>query len=90
MDLAKLLETLTNDGMQAILYDLNTNKEIVSIKASGYGALDDTIEKREVKQWGILNTSTLKIVLGDVIEETQTQADPTGDPTSDPSDPSNP
>lgn len=86
MDLTKLLGTLTNDGMQVILYDLNTNKKIVTIDTSGYDALDDTIQAREVKQWAILNTSTLKVVLGDVIEDTQT--DSSSDPSSDPSDPS--
>lgn len=63
MTLAQFLETLTSTGIQLTLVDLNTNDEIVDMKVSGYPALDDAIEAREVKQWFILSTTHIKVVI---------------------------
>lgn len=69
MRLSQLLETLTSTGIQLTLVDLETNAEIVDMKVSGYPALDDTIEAREVKQWFILSATHIKVVIGAAVEE---------------------
>lgn len=70
MKLNQFLSTLLTTGVQVTLVDLQTNTEIASMKASGYASLDDSIEAREVRQWFIINATTLKIILGDVIQDT--------------------
>jgi hypothetical protein len=68
MKLKDFLASLTSTNVQLTLTDLNSGSEIVSMKASGYASLDDTIEDREVKQWSILSATSIKVVLGAVVE----------------------
>jgi len=67
MNLNEFLSTLTSSNVQVTLMDLDTNAEIITLKASGYESLDDAIENREVKQWSITSASTVKVVLGEVL-----------------------
>ena len=46
---------------------MESGAEIITLKAAGYESLDDTIEAREVKQWSILSTTSLKITLGEAL-----------------------
>ena len=67
MKLSEFLSTLTSSNVQVTLTDLNTNAEIITLKASGYASLDDSIENREVMQWSITSASAVKVVLGDTL-----------------------
>ena len=67
MKLSEFLSTLTSTNVQVTLTDLNTNTEIITLKASGYASLDDSIENREVMQWSITSASAVKVVLGDAL-----------------------
>ena len=67
MKLSEFLASLTSTNVQVTLTDLNTNTEIITLKASGYASLDDSIENREVMQWSITSASAVKVVLGDAL-----------------------
>ena len=67
MKLSEFLASLTSNNVQVTLTDLNTNTEIITMKASGYASLDDAIENREVMQWSITSASAVKVVLGDAL-----------------------
>lgn len=81
MKLQQLLATLTTENVQVSLVDMETGRELVQFKLSGYASLDDTIESREVMQWSIISATALKVVLGEIL---QTTNDPNTDPTGDP------
>lgn len=67
MKLSQFLSVLVGGNVQITLLDMETGKEIITLKAAGYEHLDDTIEAREVKQWEIVSTTSLKITLGEVL-----------------------
>lgn len=63
MTLTQFLEVLTTENAQVTLVDLNSNNEIATFKASGYSCLSASVLAREVKQWSITGTTSLKVVL---------------------------
>ena len=78
MNLTQFLSKLTSANIQVTVEDLDTGAEIVSIKSNGYGALDDSVESREVMQWSIVNASHIRVVLGGVLT-TETEEPTSGD-----------
>ena len=68
MTLKQFLTALQTANVTVTLVDLDTNVEIASLKAAGFESLDDEIEAREVKQWTIVSVSTIKAMLGAVVE----------------------
>lgn len=67
MKLSQFLSKLTTTNVQVTLVDMETDATIADMKASGYTALDDTIENREVMQWSLISATHVKIVLGDTV-----------------------
>lgn len=67
MKLSQFLSKLTTNNVQVTLVDMETDATIADMKASGYTALDDTIENREVMQWSLISATHVKIVLGDTV-----------------------
>jgi len=63
MKLNDFLSSLTSTSIQVTIVDLNTNTEITSMKASGYASLDEGILNREVKQWSVMSTTAIKVIL---------------------------
>ena len=76
MTLKKLLETLKTKNVLVTVFDDSEN-EICKIYADGIDALDDTLEKREVSKWYIKGAAVLEVIVGEVIEDTQTEPDTT-------------
>ena len=68
MTLKQLLETLQTGTATVVVIDLDSNEELVSIKASGFANLDDALEAREVKQWFITGATSLKVVIESVAQ----------------------
>ena len=67
MKLSDFLSKLTSTGIQLTIVDMETDVEIASMKASGYTALDDDVQNREVMQWSLISATHVRIVLGDAI-----------------------
>ena len=65
MTLSDLLSTLTNSNMTAVIKDLSTGAEIVTINARGYDSLEDTLEARTVAQWSIASINQIIILLNE-------------------------
>ena len=68
MTLKQFLTALQTANVTVTLVDLDTNTEIATLKAAGFESLDDTIEAREVKQWTLSSVSSVKVILGEVVE----------------------
>ena len=68
MTLKQFLTALQTANVTVTLVDLDTSEEIASLKAAGFESLDDEIEAREVKQWMLVSVSSVKVVLGAVVE----------------------
>ena len=81
MTLAQSLSALSTPNVQVKLVDLDTDKEILTFFASGHANLDDTLEARPVKFWSIISTSSIKVVLGAYVGESNTTNDTTTDNT---------
>lgn len=63
MKLSDILSTLTTPNVTVVVKDLASGSEIVSIKASGYANLEDTLENRTVAQWQIASATQIVVVL---------------------------
>ena len=63
MKLSDILSTLTTANVTVVVKDLTSGAEIVSMKASGYANLDDTLENRVVAQWQIASATQIVILL---------------------------
>lgn len=63
MKLSDILSVLTTPNVTVVVKDLTSGAEIVSMKASGYTNLDDTLENRTVAQWQIVSATQIVIVL---------------------------
>lgn len=83
MTLKDFLSTLKTKNVNVTIYDRNDDV-ICKIDASGYAALDDTLEnQRPIHRWTINGASALTVVVDDVAD-----VEPDPDPTPDP-DPDN-
>ena len=65
MKLSDILSTLTTANVTVVVKDLTSGAEIVSMKASGYANLDDTLENRTVAQWQIASATQIVILLNE-------------------------
>ena len=63
MKLSDILSTLTTPNVTVTVKDLTSGAEIVSLKASGYANLDDTLENRTVAQWQITSATQIIVLL---------------------------
>jgi len=63
MKLSDILSVLTTPNVTVTVKDLTSGAEIVSMKASGYANLEDTLENRTVAQWQITSATQIVIVL---------------------------
>jgi len=63
MTLSGILSTLTTSNVTVTVKDLTSGTEIVSMKASGYANLDDTLEARTVAQWQIESATKIVVLL---------------------------
>lgn len=63
MKLSDILSVLTTPNVTVVVKDLTSGNEIVSMKASGYANLEDTLENRTVAQWQIVSATQIVIVL---------------------------
>ena len=63
MKLSDILGALTTANVTVTVKDLSTGAEIVSMKASGYENLDNTLENRTVAQWEIVSATSIVILL---------------------------
>ena len=63
MKLSDILSVLTTPNVTVVVKDLASGNEIVSMKASGYTNLEDTLENRTVAQWQIASATQIVIVL---------------------------
>lgn len=96
MTIKDFLSTLKTKNVNVTIYDRNDDV-ICKIDASGYAALDDTLEnQREIHRWTMNGASALTVVVDDVADVDPTpdpdpgnNTDPSDDPGTDP-DPSNP
>lgn len=78
MKLSTFLTALQQQEMiQLVLMDNDTDEKIVDMNAATWQSLDDTIENREVKRWGIASQTIKRwgiasqtkiiVVLGEVL-----------------------
>lgn len=63
MKLSDILSVLTTPNVTVVVKDLTSGAEIVSMKASGYANLEDTLENRTVAQWQIVSATQIVVVL---------------------------
>ena len=63
MKLSDILSVLTTPNVTVTVKDLTSGAEIVSMKASGYANLDNTLENRTVAQWEIASATSIVILL---------------------------
>ena len=68
MKLSDILSVLTTPNVTVVVKDVTSGAEIVSMKASGYTNLDDTLENRTVAQWQIASATQIVIMLNAVGE----------------------
>lgn len=96
MTIKDFLSTLKTKNVNVTIYDRNDDV-ICKIDASGYAALDDTLEnQREIHRWTMNGASALTVVVDDVADvepdptpdpDPGNNTDPDPDPNSDPNDP---
>lgn len=67
MNLSQFLSKLTSGNVQITVKDLESGSEIINLKASGYTALDDALEAREVMQWSVVTATHIEVVLGEAL-----------------------
>ena len=85
MSIKDFLSALKTKNVNVIVYDRNEDV-ICKIDASGYAALDDTLENdRPIVKWNINGASSLSITVDDVTNNT-----PDPEPDTNPDDPGNP
>ena len=65
MTLNELLSKLTTANINVIVKDVLTGDEIITLKASGYASLDDTLEARTVAQWSVASASQIIVLLNE-------------------------
>ena len=80
MKLSQFLSALTTANVSVDLVDMETGSVLATIQASSFSVLEDTIESREVKQWSIISLSHIKVVIGAVIEDTNTEPETPAEP----------
>lgn len=77
MNIKDFLSALKTKNVNVTVYDRNEDV-ICKIDASGYAALDDTLENdRPIVKWNINGASALTVVVDDVVD---VEPDPTPDP----------
>ena len=70
MTLSEFLSTLTTANVTATVKDVTSGSELISLKASGYANLDDTIESRTIAQWQITGSTQIVVLLNSAEEVT--------------------
>ena len=70
MTLSEFLSTLTTANVTATVKDVTSGTELISLKASGYANLDDTIESRTIAQWQITGSTQIVVLLNSTEEVT--------------------
>lgn len=67
MTLNELLSKLTTTNVNVIIKDVKSGNEIITLKASGYASLDDTLEARTVAQWSVVSASQIIVLLNEAV-----------------------
>ena len=63
MTLQQFLSTLATKSAAIDIVDKTNNTLIISLLASGYDALEDTLEARTVSEWSLIGSQKLKVVV---------------------------
>ena len=64
MTLQNFLSTFKTEGVYVTIIDNGT--QLITLNASGYQCLDDTLEARVIRSWEILNPVRVNVVLESV------------------------
>lgn len=67
MTLQQFLSALQTPNAMVSVIDLDTNAEIVNLKAQGFASLDESIIEREVKQWTIVGVTSVRVVIAQIV-----------------------
>lgn len=83
MKLSDFLSTLRTKNVTVTINDLQDNL-VCKIDAASYAALDDAVESRTISRWEIIGSTSLKVILNEVENNSNSSNDPS-DPSNDPS-----
>lgn len=88
MTLKEFLSALKTKNVSVTIYDRNDDV-ICKIDASGYAALDDTLEnQRPIYKWTIIGASALSVIVDDVVNtDPEPEPEPEPEPDTDPDNP---
>jgi len=68
MTLSEFLSTLTTTNVTAVIKDVTSGTELISLKVSGYASLDNALESRTIAQWKIVGATQIEVLLNSTEE----------------------